>query len=242
MSNIDRIFFLIIAFLVIGSSVSYADEHDAIYMKDSSIVRGYIIDNVPDSFVKILTVDDTMAVISYDLINGIRKEDDKRIGITSYGQSYHWIQPGFFARTGFLFPKRGDVIFTVGFDLSRAVIKNASMGIGAEFDNYPFEDTFLFYGDFKLALMNNDITPLLIADVGYATCFDGVDSKFRNGGFAYALGAGLQFRSVKNLCLQVNMLYKRQSFAEEIQNIKQYPNFVDGSHIDTWHLTIGLSI
>lgn len=242
MTTYLKVLFFILIFTAFIPIAAHGGEHDAIYMKDSSIVRGYIIMDVPNDYVKILTIADTTTEISYDLIDHIKKEDDSRLGISKYGRSYRWIQDGIFARTGFIFLDRGNPVLVIGFDISRRIIKNASIGIGAVFDNYPFEDAFRFYGEFRMTPIKYDIAPIFIANFGYATCFDGLDSRFRNGGVSYAVGFGLQIWQLDHICLHMDVLHKTQYFEKDIQLIDKYSEYVNGSHLNTWQIMVGLSI
>ena len=71
--------FLIVGIVILaalGSNV-FADTIYVVYLNNGSIVRGTVVEIIPDETIKIETVDDIIIVYPFDEVQKITKETDK---------------------------------------------------------------------------------------------------------------------------------------------------------------------
>jgi hypothetical protein len=66
--------FFIVAFCLLGQTAMAQTGDDVVYLKDGSVIKGTIIEQVPNATIKIQTKDGSIFVIKYDEIEKIVKE------------------------------------------------------------------------------------------------------------------------------------------------------------------------
>ena len=65
------LFFSILILSVLGSNV-FADTIDVVYLKNGSIIRGMVVETIPNETIKIRTADGSIFVYSLDEVEKIR--------------------------------------------------------------------------------------------------------------------------------------------------------------------------
>ena len=70
------LFFSILILSVLGSNV-FADTIDVVYLKNGSIIRGMVVETIPNETIKIRTADGSIFVYSLDEVEKITKEIGK---------------------------------------------------------------------------------------------------------------------------------------------------------------------
>lgn len=70
------LFFSILFLSVLGSNV-FADTIDVVYLKNGSIIRGMVVETIPNETIKIRTADGSIFVYSLDEVEKITKEIGK---------------------------------------------------------------------------------------------------------------------------------------------------------------------
>lgn len=201
-----------------------ADDHDAIYLKDSTIVRGYIIEDKPDIHIKILTIEDTLATIPYELIEGVNEETEERLGISEYGKSYKWFHGGISGKTGLLFHSGGEANLSVGILTTRNISPYAIAGIGFDFTDYEFSDLWSVYGTVKLAMTDEVITPYVFGDLGYSFESSNLKAKLMETGLVYDLGVGVEFYRTSSICFNLEVFRKTQHLSLAVRESIKYPH------------------
>ena len=218
MSNLTRIlivFFGIILFMSAG--IAFGQHNLAkIYLKDGSKIRGIIVENKFDAYIKVLVLDTQQIVISYDKI--------KRFKSVSFSyRSFYNKETGHFNETsaGLIFLKSNkfsDVapewtIHTVNGIRIRPKIRT---GLGIGLDMYGETSALPIYLSVRGDIGSGRVVPVINLNLGYAPMW--VNSSYREwtdidnvkGGMYWEIGSGIKIKGI-NSALLFNLAYKHQS-------------------------------
>ena len=201
---------------------------DVVYLKNGSIIRGVIIEQVPNKSIKIETADRNVFVYQMDEIEKLTKEQYQGRKSSS---TYNGIglQPGY----------KGIIEFgyqigtgTYGMDRLKLNIINGyqinpyfSLGFGTGLRYYFDADAALIplFADFRANFIDNKISPYLSLGLGYT--FDATNS-FEGVGFLLNPTVGFSFKVSDNSALNVGLGY-------EMQKMK----FLEITEINNWGYT-----
>jgi hypothetical protein len=174
-----RIFQLVLA-IIIGiqfESIGQSNFEDVTYLKNGSIVRGLIIEQIPNKSIKIQTRDGNVFVFSLDEIEKITKETEfKGIGKTDYKSEgfINFTELSFCPGVGKkqvgsnLSVPNKDYSFGIRTINGYQANSNFSVGIGIGFDKYEKESFMPITFDLRYSILSGKVSPIVIANFGYS--------------------------------------------------------------------------
>jgi sRNA-binding regulator protein Hfq len=195
---------------------------DVVYLKNGSIIRGLIIEQVPNQSIKIQTKDRNVFVFKYDEIEKITKEN--AINNNSNNSGNDTQTTGEFKKKGFInlteinyCPGVGDVKFenlsaknedySFGFKtvLGYQFNEHLSLGLGVGIDKYKNIELLPLTLDTRVSILKGKVSPVFIGDIGYSFGLNGVE-----GGLVINPQVGIRTYISKNTAYIFNIGYKWQ--------------------------------
>ena len=222
---IVRLFFVFFVLAALNSAAQKNYE-DAVYLKNGSIIRGIIIEQIPNQSLKIKTKDGNIFVYKIEEVEKITHEEKKtsRRGKSSFDDAD-------IKKTGFI--TLIEISNSVGVDSSQttgigksdiaagihAVIGYLlspyfSAGAGIGFDKYNNTSLTPVCLDLRAYFLKGALTPFIIGDAGYAFGFD--DNK---GGFFINPAFGIRFFISSKAALNFSFGFRLQ------ENVYHYDYF-----------------
>lgn len=226
-----RIALLLIIFTSTFITIS-AQQVDQVTLKNGSVIRGSIVEIVPDGKV---TIDDSAGNTWVFEMNEValisQVEPQKNQNTNNFPQG--WVN---MTSIGFLAGSQNSMqvapfslISSFGYKNSLGMYTGFATGI--EFLNINHVPAML---DIQYFLRNMEVSPVVIMRAGYAIPTKREYSNYGNiysysGGFAGALGIGLKIRSKENFAWDVSVLYRYMqiSYSETYEWNQQENNYTD---------------
>ncbi len=224
---------ILISLFAFGQATNW---EDVIYLKDGGIVRGTIIEQIPNKSFKIQTKDRNVLVYNIDLIEKITKEEispeisNKTIkpnnnklntckikGFSNITEIGCVLGIGKMSKE--LFPENKSQLVNEEKNFSLTTINGyqfnshffLGFGIGTEIGKYVFNIPIFL--DFRYYLLNNKVSPFAGCGIGYAPQWLYMSSNsytgFGNAGFSYAQ-IGLRVCISEDLSWNLGIGYKLQ--------------------------------
>ncbi len=202
---------LILFALITTVAFAQSNYQDVVYLKNGSIIRGVIIEQVPNKSIKIETVDRNVFVCQMDEIEKITKEPTKSRGANYKNSS--GLESGYKAivELGYQIGV-GDF----GMDRLKLNIINGyqinpyfSLGFGTGLRYYFDEEAALIpvFADFRANFMDNNVSPYLSLGVGYT--FDATNS-FEGVGFLLNPTVGVSLKVSDKSVMNIGLGYEMQ--------------------------------
>ncbi|MBS1936761.1 MAG: hypothetical protein JSS84_02985 [Bacteroidetes bacterium] len=207
-----RKFIVLLLFsMVTACAFGQTDYQDVVYLKNGSIIRGMIVEQVPNVSLKIETSDGSVFVYELAQVEKITKEPRKvpqgtRANAAREGAHYRGIvDVGGQIGAG-----------THGMDrLSLNIINGVqinpyfSIGLGTGLRLYTGESAAVIplFADFRTTFIRDKTTPYLAVGIGYS--FDASNS-LRSLGFLLNPSAGIQFGLSDKIAMHVGLSYEMQ--------------------------------
>lgn len=204
--------------------VAQNNQQDVVYLKNGTIVRGFISEFQPDKNVTIKTAEQSIFVFEMSEVEKITREPG--------GKQYHIKQKGYFNETAMVIGVGGDkndrntslsLITVNGYQVNRFFRIGGGAGVMhyADYDNtfYPL------FGRVSGDMIKFRITPVYFADAGYAfflgkdTYQDGMEEVSSKGGFMLHTGAGIKFYTVHKASFTLTAGFSLQKSEREYQYI-----------------------
>jgi hypothetical protein len=217
--------FTIMLFMVL-STVLFAQQNyqDVVYLKNGSIIRGLIIEQVPNQSIKIETMDKSVFVYKIEEVEKITKEQRK----AKVNRQSSTIQPGYqgIVEIGYGL-KTGDYgmnLLKLNVINGYRINDNLAIGLGTGIRHYTEsgESGTLVpvFADFRGYLIQNNISPYVALGIGYT--FDASNS-FSGVGVMVNPSVGVGFKMQNNSLLHVGIGY-------EIQKADAINYYFDGNN------------
>lgn len=202
---------LLLFALITIVSFGQSNYQDVVYLKNGSIIRGTIIEQVPNKSIKIETADRSVFVYQMDEIEKLTKEVIQ--GKSGGSLSNSGLQSGYkgIVELGYQIGT-GDY----GMDRLKLNIINGyqinpyfSLGFGTGLRYYFDAEAALIpvFADFRANFMNNKISPYLSLGVGYS--FDATND-FEGVGFLLNPTVGVSFKVSDKSAMNVGLGYEMQ--------------------------------
>lgn len=188
----NRIFFVAVFALIANLSFAQKNYQDVIYLKNGSIIRGLIIEQVVNKSFKIETTDNNVFVFEIDEIEKIAKEPlkgkSKKNPINKEFKpgSYRIIDGGYSLGVRDRDLSFFKLNFTYGYQFSRFFF--AGIGSGLWYDESSEAAIVPIFADFRTPILNRNISPFISMGLGYA--FDATNNM---DGVGYFLNPNLGF-------------------------------------------------
>jgi hypothetical protein len=205
--------YLVLLLFALITTLSYAQSNyqDVVYLKNGSIIRGVIIEQVPNKSIKIETADENVFVCQMDEIEKLTKEPYPGKRNSSF--SKQCLQSGYkgIVELGYQIGT-GDY----GMDRSKFNIINgyqinpySSLGFGTGLRYYFDAEVAVIpvFADFRTNFFDNKISPYLSLGVGYS--FDATND-FEGVGFLLNPTLGVSFKVSDKYALNVGIGYEMQ--------------------------------
>ncbi len=201
---------LLCAFLSMFCILLNAQElQEVIYLNNGSVIRGIIIEQVPNNFVKIQTTDGNIFVYGMKDVLKITKEPYAKVDRDNSNTSIRekgyrgFIDGGYTFGVGDFADNRIDFSTSHGYQFNPYLF--AGLGLGAQyyFDNKKFEMP--LFAHFRGEFLKGAATPFIDFKVGY-TVLDAT-------GFYMNPSVGCRFAINKNLGLNFHFGYSMQIFS-----------------------------
>jgi hypothetical protein len=201
---------LLVLFLIPMITLS-AQNNDELTLKNGSVIRGEIVEIVPDGNVTINDAAGNTWVYPMSEIDHINQVKNKA------GMPGDTFPPGWANITsiGFLAgsPNSSQVApfsLTTSFGYKNALGMYTGLGTGIEFLNINHIPVFM---DIQYFLRNREVSPVLILRGGYAIPSKGESEDYGNiysykGGVTGSIGIGLKIRSKENIAWDIGFMYR----------------------------------
>ncbi len=212
-------FFAVFVFVLLTSLLfGQGDYQDVVYLKNGSIIRGVIIEQVPNVSIKIETVDKNVFVYQIAEIEKITKEPYQgRAGSTSrqgtngitltnasLNTGYSGLaELGFQIGVGDYGMSRLKLDYIYSYQLSSPISLGLGTGLRYFFDAE--EIAFPFFADFRANFSSNKTNPYLSLGLGYL-----FNKKFNGVGFLLAPTVGTRFIISENTLMNIGLGYEMQ--------------------------------
>ncbi len=205
--------YLTLLLFVLTTSLSFSQNNyqDVVYLKNGSIIRGVIIEQVPNKSIKIETVDRNVFVFQMDEIEKLTKEPyqgKSRSSLNGSGLQLGYrgiVELGYQIGTGDYGMDRLKLNIINGFQIN----PNFSIGFGTGLRYYFDAEAAVIpvFADFRGNFINNMISPYLSLGIGYS--FDATND-FEGLGFLLNPMVGLSFIVSEKSAINVGLGYEMQ--------------------------------
>lgn len=184
---------------------------DVVYLKNGSIIRGVIIEQVPNKSINIETADRNVFVYQMDEIEKLAKEQYQRksgssLNNTGLQSGYKGIvELGYQIGTGDYGMDRLKLNIINGYQINPYF----SLGFGTGLRYYFDEEAALIpvFADFRANFINNKVSPYFSLGVGYS--FDATND-FEGVGFLLNPTVGVSFKVSEKSAMNVGLGYEMQ--------------------------------
>ncbi len=214
--------------LLLFCSVSYSQTiEEVVYLKNGSIIRGIIIEQVPNQSIKIQTKDRNVFFFKYDEIEKITKEfvstnntDNptqttqkekenkyKKSGYTSILEAGYSYGVGKVKLNNY-YTNNGDRAFAFRWTNGYQFNQHFSMGLGLGMDVYQKTNLIPIMADVRLNPFKGEITPSLILNAGKAFNIN----ELSDNGAIFHVQLGVKTFISKNTAFLFNVGYKWQEY------------------------------
>lgn len=232
MKKIFQNLILLIFVLVCNFSYGQNNMEDVVYLKNGSIIRGIIIEQVPNQSIKIQTKDRNVFVFKFDEIEKMTKENLPMDYSNNNSKGTDLKKSGFINITEINYcPGIGDINFgnytvknednSFGFRTVNGYQLNEhlSLGIGIGIDKYKNATLLPITVDARSTFLKGKVSPVFTANIGYAVGLNDVSS-----GLIINPQIGIKTYISRNVAYLFNVGYKWQA-----QEVTYYTN----SYYDT---------
>lgn len=205
---------LLLCVLLIGACLHCMAQNytEVVYLKNGSIIRGIIIEQVPNSSLKIQTADGSIFAYSMDEVVKITKEvGASRNKYERFGEKKSLKGYKGFVETGYIFDlsdcnaNRFELSTTHGYQFNNYLF----VGGGAGINFYTDADLYSvpLFASFRANFMNKKITPFADIKSGYTV--GDVEGAF------VTVGLGVRFALAKKMALNLKLEYAYQEYDYE---------------------------
>lgn len=237
-------FFTIVLFLAIGM-FAFAQQgyQDAVYLKNGSIIRGIIIEQVPNVSLKIETADKSVMVYKMEEIEKMTKEtvvkEHASPGMKFGSGNNSGIKPGYFGMTnfgyGFGLNDTSKGLNTLDFETINGFQAfpyfSFGIGTGVKFWMMKDEDTKPLlvpaFVDLRGHFLKGPISPFIGIDLGYCWM---VSPDAKGLGFLFKPSVGVSFVLGGMSRVNIGTGYYMQRYSDTI-----------GYTVSTWNFNFGIS-
>jgi hypothetical protein len=217
--------------LTLNAQTNY---QDVIYLKNGSVIKGMIIEFVPNTSYTIKTADGSLFVCKIEDIVKITKEEvagtKSDAGKSTKTDAYEFkpgyrgvLEGGFAAKSGKYGLNVTSFNFVNGYQLSEQMY----VGLGTGFRYFNDADFTLIplFADFKYAFLNQKISPIVGLGAGYTF---NPDNGFQGEGFLFNPSLGVQYRLGKKMRLNLSLNYQttQMNFLQVSNDLKYTYNII----------------
>ena len=212
---------IVLSMLLALGSVAFCmaqEMQEVVYLKNGSIIRGTIIEQVPDKSLKIQTNDGSIFAYEMAEVEKITKEqatayeNNKRLTPNGNGvkRGYRgFVDLGYATGTYYNGTNRMEVLTSHGYQFNPYIYAGLGTGLHYYFGEDYGEDDFIWavpiFANFRADFMNKKIAPFLDLKIGYIRYNDA-------NGFYLSPTVGYRFGFNSNLALNIGVGYNLQQY------------------------------
>lgn len=198
-------------FLVVSYSYSQGRTQDVVYLKNGSIIRGLIIEQVPNKSIKVQTRDESIFVYQMDEIEKLGKEEDTSYSFKKIlGPKRTYDIKGYrgFLDLGYTTGDDGCIQFTTshGYQLNPYFFFGAGTGVSYFTDSK--SALIPVFADLRGNFTNGQIVPFIGLRIGYAI---DVTSDYGGNGFYCNPFVGVKYMLGKQSAVNFSLGYGSQA-------------------------------
>ena len=203
MKFFSRVCIALVALFCCGVA-SAKELQDVVYLKNGSIIRGTIIEQVPNESLKIKTADGSVFVYEISQVDKYAKEEPvlKSKGLNPRVKGYRgWVETGGAVGLGTF----GDGVFTFstshGYQFSPYFFLGAGIGVDYHFG---WETVFMpIFANARAYFIDGKISPFMDVKIGYSPVDD-------SGLFYFTPSVGVSFGTSKKCAVNLSIGYNLQ--------------------------------
>ncbi|MBX2973211.1 MAG: hypothetical protein KF797_08920 [Flavobacteriales bacterium] len=192
-------------------SFAQGNYQDVVYLKNGSIIRGVIIEQVPNKSIKIETADRNVFVFQMDEIEKLTKEpyqgrarnDRNNTGPRSGYSGI--VETGYQQGVGYYGSSRLKLNIINGYRFNPYL--SMGLGVGMRYFTDPGDVLLPLFADFRVRFMDKTVTPYFSTGIGYS--FDLGDG-FTGAGFFLNPALGVAFKVSPKVALHVALDHEMQ--------------------------------
>ena len=189
-------------------SFAQSNYQDVVYLKNGSIIRGMIIEQVPNRSIKIETADRSVFVYQMEEIEKLTKEASQGKGGNASGSSSGYrgiVETGYQFGVGDYGMSRLKLNVINGYQFNPYF----SMGLGVGLRYYTEDEQALIplFADFRVHFMDKKVSPYFSLGAGYS--FNPGDG-FAGAGFFLNPAIGVNFKPSAKIGIHVGVDYEMQ--------------------------------
>ena len=205
---------LVLLIFVVGLNAQSYEYEDVVYLKNGGIIRGMIIEQIPNKTIKIETFGKNVFVYQFDEIEKITKEKILtaiRTPRTGFNSGYRGI-----IEAGLYAGDYGEIKLDIvnGVQISPYVFVGGGMGIRYDFD---WGVLLPLFANARVYFINRKITPYVSTDLGYSFAWN----KESKGGLYFAFTPGISIKITSKSAVNIGTGFG-------LQNIN-YSNYDDNN-------------
>ncbi|GAB1453450.1 hypothetical protein MASR2M47_35060 [Draconibacterium sp.] len=201
---------LVLLSLIATFGFGQGNYQDVVYLKNGSIIRGIIIEQVPNKSLKIETTDRSVFVYQMDEIEKLVKEPSKsNLAAECLEPGYKGIvEAGFNIGVG---DGEGYNTIKINFINGYQIMPYLSVGIGTGIRfNIDYEEALIpLFADFRVNFLNKRLSPYASLGLGYT--FDAT-YYFESVGFLVNTSAGISYKISNKSAVLFGLGYESQSW------------------------------
>ena len=206
---------LLLSFTLLSQDIQY---EDVVYLKNGSIIRGMIVEQIPNQTLKIKTADRNVFVFEFDQVEKITKEEVPQDLIKAHqtpaqGNKYVAKENGFESTVDIFLAAQldwGEPVLGLGVNAGYRFIPQLYLGAGTGIELYFDGNMLPLYVTVRTDFIKAPVTPFFSANVGYAFGWinggDGSDW----GGIFIDPGIGVRFNISEHFGLNLSSSLKFQ--------------------------------
>jgi hypothetical protein len=235
---------LTLLLFILFASVSFGQNkyQEVVYLKNGSIIRGVIIEQVPNKSIKIETADRNIFVFQMDEIEKLTKEPYQGKGNRSIKETGNWHQAGYKGLVEFGYDigigdfgkDRFKLNLVNGYQFNQYISLGLGTGLRYYFD---YKEALIpIFADIRVNVIDNDVSPYLSLGIGYT--FDATNN-FKGVGFLLNPTVGVSFMISDKSAFNVGIGYEMQKMRFFYFSGNNFNVFTDNSGAVS--INVGLS-
>lgn len=205
MKKITLLFAFLLASATLFAQTNYSKMQDVVYLKNGSVIRGYITEQVPNQSLRIETRDGSIIILEFNQIEKISKE--KKSKETRVNPRVFEVKQGIFYtfEGGILPPGAVSLNSSIGIQMSSYISTALSFGFDADLDYG--EINFPLYLDTKVYVTKRKITPYFYNKLGGSFSLL-MNSSSPPQGYYFGIGSGLRINTLPHRAYTISLGYK----------------------------------
>lgn len=245
-------FILVILFGIIGFTQAQERWQEVVYLRNGSVIRGIIIEQVPNRSIKIETADGSIFVYPMREVTKITKEPYRKNRLRRYAyrevprrncrysclDAYrYWgyrgfVEMGYAIGTGDNAEDRLEISTSHGYQFNPYLFLGG--GVGFHYYTNADEAMLPFFVDFRANFIRGSVTPYAGVKLGYSALLGDIFGS--SGGLYFSPSIGVRFSIDSDKAINVSLGYSLQ----RLNNDAYYDDYYyDGFTMNALHLKVG---